>query len=87
MTADLKRIESLTAAPDAAFQFLLVDAYKQSDLPEKSKTWEDRLLREYPKSSEALSIVQSRWDSAHKMPEDQKDAAAWAQWEQEYKTR
>lgn len=86
VTADLKRIESLNRRPDAAFQTFLASAYKQSDAPpEKSRAWEDRLLREYPKSSEALFIVQSRWDKAHNMPEDQKDAAAWAQWEQEYR--
>lgn len=86
VSADLKRMESLDRKPDAKFQVFLVRAYKQSDAPEKSKTWEERIIREYPKSSDALSIVQGRWDKAHERPEDQKDAAAWSKWEQEYKT-
>jgi thiol-disulfide isomerase/thioredoxin len=86
VTADLKRMESLNRKPDAGFQALLVRGYKQSDAPaEKAKAWEDRIIREYSKSSEALFVVQSHWDKAHPTPEDQKDAAAWARWEQEYK--
>lgn len=86
VTADLKRMEHLNRKPDAQFEAFLVREYKQSDAPgDKSKAWEDRLIKEYPKSEEGTGAVQSRWYKAHEMPEDQKDRAAWAKWEQEYK--
>ena len=86
VTADLKRMEHLNRKPDAQFEAFLVREYKQSDAPgDKSKAWEDRLIKEYPKSEEGAGAVQSRWYKAHEMPEDQKDRAAWAKWEQEHK--
>jgi thiol-disulfide isomerase/thioredoxin len=86
VTADLRRMEHLNRKPDAKFEAFLVRAYKQSDAPgDKSKAWEDRLIKEYPKSEEGAEAVQSRWYKAHEMPEDQKDRAAWSKWEQEHK--
>jgi thiol-disulfide isomerase/thioredoxin len=86
VTADLKRVENLNRKPDAKFEAFLVRVYKQSDAPgDKSKAWEDRLIKEYPKSEEGAGAVQSRWYKAHEMPEDQRDRAAWTKWEQEHK--
>jgi hypothetical protein len=80
ITADLERMERANHRPDAEFEAFLARGYKQSDA-----TGEERLIREYPKASEAIFIDRSRWDNAHKVPEDPKDSATWAKWEQEYK--
>ena len=86
VTADLERMEGANHCPDAEFEAFLARGYKQSDaIPERSKAWEERLIREYPKSSEASFIDRSRWYNAHKVPEDPKDSAGWAKWEQEHK--
>jgi hypothetical protein len=73
-------MERANHRPDAEFEAFLARGYKQSDA-----TGEERLIREYPKASEAIFIDRSRWDNAHKVPEDPKDSATWAKWEQEYK--
>jgi thiol-disulfide isomerase/thioredoxin len=40
----------------------------------------------FPHSDEAYQIVRERWEKAHKEPEDQTDASAWARYNAEYRT-
>src|SRR5207237_3050132 len=82
---DLKRLEKVVPAPDAEFQRFLIGGYKQSSAsPEMVRAKEDRLLKEFPKSSEALRVTEERWDSSHKEPED-RDTAAWERYNQQYR--
>ena len=46
---------------------------------------EDRLLKEFPKSSEARRVTEERWDSSHKEPADQSDTAAWERYNQQHR--
>jgi thiol-disulfide isomerase/thioredoxin len=78
---DLKRLEALNPHGDAEWQVFLINGYKQSGATKEAITaMEDRLIREYPHSNQAEGIVSKRWNSAHKEPEDQSDAAAWAKY-------
>lgn len=82
---DVKRLESLNPKGDADWLALLIKGYKESDLSKESvSAAEDRLLRAYPRSNEAYDILFERWRKAHKEPEDQGDAAAWAKYNKEY---
>jgi hypothetical protein len=82
---DLKRLERVVPAPDAEFQRFLIGGYKQSSVSaETIRAKEDRLLKEFPKSSEALRVTDERWDNSHKGPEDQSDTAAWERYNREY---
>lgn len=82
---DLKRLESLNSNGDSEWQAFLIKGYKQSGASQETiNAMQDRLLREYPHSEEALDIVRSRWEKAHKEPEDQTDSAAWATYQKEY---
>ena len=86
VAADLKRIESLIPKPDSAWQAFLINGYKQAGAsPETITAMEDRLLREYPHSSEAYQIAYGRWEKTIKKPEDQKDTVAWAKYREAYK--
>jgi thiol-disulfide isomerase/thioredoxin len=85
LTQDLKRLATLNPKGDAEWQVFLIKGYKQSGAPQEAiTTMEDALIREYPRSNEAHEIVRARWDKAHKEPEDQGDAAAWAKYQKEY---
>jgi thiol-disulfide isomerase/thioredoxin len=86
VAADLKRLESLNPKGDAEWQAFFINGYKQSGASKETITaMEDRLLREYPKSSQAYGIVSDRWEKAHKDPEDQTDVAAWEKHDAEYR--
>ncbi|MGA8765337.1 MAG: hypothetical protein WB562_20900, partial [Candidatus Sulfotelmatobacter sp.] len=83
---DLKRLEAVVRAPDAEFQAFLISGYKQSSASaETVRAKEDRLLKEFPKSSEALRVTRDRWDSLHKEPADESDTAAWEKYDREYR--
>ena len=76
---DLKRLETLQPHPDAEWMSFLIGGYKQSGASKETLTaMEDHLLQQYPHSSEAYGIEARRWNDAHKRPDDQKDAVAWA---------
>ncbi len=78
IAVDLTRLESLNPKGDAAWSAFLIKGYKESGAPQETMTtMEDRLLREYPNSGSADQIEEQRWVRAHKLPEDQSDAAAW----------
>lgn len=83
---DLKRIESTAGKPEADFLVFLRDGQKQSGASkERINAIEDRVLREYPRSSEAYRITYERWRTGHEEPEDHKDRAAWAKYDLEYR--
>ena len=83
---DLKRLESLNARPDAAWLVFLKNGYKESGAPPETITaMEDRVIQAFPHSDEAYRIVRERWETAHKEPDDQKDAVAWAKHNREYR--
>jgi thiol-disulfide isomerase/thioredoxin len=82
VAADLRRLESMDPKPDAEWLAFLKDGYKQSGASaETVGAMEDRVIKTFPHSEEAYSVVNDRWKKAHKEPEDQKDAAAWKEYE------
>jgi thiol-disulfide isomerase/thioredoxin len=87
VAADLKRLESLNPPPDAAWLVFLKNGYKQAGAsPETIAAREDRVIQVFPHSDEAYQIVRERWEKAHKEPEEQTDASAWARYNAEYRT-
>jgi len=83
---DLQRLESLVSVPDAEFQSFLISGYKESGASaETVRAKEDRLLKEFPHSSEALRVTQDRWDRLHKKTEDESDTAAWERYDRQYR--
>ncbi len=83
---DLKRLESLNSKPDADWMAFLRKGYKQSGAPEAALTaFDDRILKAFPSSQAAYDVVHERWKKAHKEPEDQKDARAWAAYDKVYR--
>lgn len=84
VAADLQRLEPLNQKPDAEWLAFLKNGSKQSGASaETVKAMEDRVVQAFPHSAEAYRIVNERWRKAHKEPEDQKDAAAWASYNTE----
>ncbi len=82
---DLKRVEKLNPKGDAEWQDFLINGYKESGASKETiEATKDRLIRDYPHSSEAYQIVSDRWTEAHKEPDDQNDATAWAKHQKEY---
>jgi thiol-disulfide isomerase/thioredoxin len=80
---DLKRLESLNSKPDGEWMALLRKGTKQSGASEDTiAKLDDRILKEFAHSRAAFDITYERWKKAHKEPEDQKDAKAWAAWNQ-----
>ena len=85
VTQDLKRLESLNPQGDSEWEAFLINGYKQSGGSQETiSAMQDKLLRDYPHSEGALDIVRSRWDKAHKEPEDPADAVAWTKHQKEY---
>lgn len=83
---DLKRLESLNPKPDGDWLAFLKKGYKQSGSPEAMlNALDDRIARQFPSSQAAYAVAWERWKKTHKEPEDQKDAKAWAAWNQLYK--
>jgi thiol-disulfide isomerase/thioredoxin len=83
VSEDLKRLEALNSKPDAEWMDLLKKGYKQSGAPEATLTaLDDRILKDFPSSGTAYTIAYHRWERSHKEPEDQKDAKAWAAYNQ-----
>lgn len=81
VAADLVRLEKANPKPDANWAAFLIDGYKQSGATQETITArQDALLKAYPGSEEALSIVESRWRDAHPKPTDQNDVAGWKKW-------
>jgi thiol-disulfide isomerase/thioredoxin len=79
VVADLKRVQALNSKPDAAWIAFVRKAYKQSGASEDELTaLDDKILKEFPTSRAAYDVAFQRFKKAHKEPEDQKDAKAWA---------
>ena len=86
VAGDLKRLELLNPSPDVKWLVFLKDGYKQSGASADTVTaMEDRVIRAFPHSEAAYKIVSDRWQKSHPEPEDQKDAAAWANYDAAYK--
>jgi len=84
VASDLQRLESVNPSPDAGWLILLRDGYKQSGATAETVTaMEDRVIKAFPHSGEAYGIVYDRWKKIHKEPEDQKDVAAWKEYNAE----
>ncbi len=82
---DLKRLESANPKPDGEWLAFLKGGYKQSGATEATLTaLDDRILKEFPSTDAAFSVVNARWRKAHKEPEEQKDTAAWTAYDQAY---
>jgi thiol-disulfide isomerase/thioredoxin len=85
VTRDLARLEKVHPRGDAEWQSFLIDGYKESGASKETLTaLQDRLIREFPHSSEAYGIVSDRWQKAHKEPDDQNDSAAWTHYKKEF---
>jgi len=86
VAADLSRLGSLNPKGDAEWFAFLIKGYKQSGASQATITaMEDRLLQEFPRSSEAFGISEERWEKAHREPDDQNDAAGWKKYNDAYK--
>jgi hypothetical protein len=82
---DLKRLEALNPHGDAPWEAFLVTGYKQSGASKETvNAVEDRLIRDFPHSSQACDIVSDRWEKAHPKPEDETDTAGWVKYHKEY---
>ncbi|HLY40181.1 MAG TPA: redoxin domain-containing protein [Terracidiphilus sp.] len=82
---DLKRLEILNPHGSAEWENFLHTGYKQSGASKETVTaMEDRLLHDFPHSTDASDITYERWDKAHPKPEDQTDTAAWTKYQKEY---
>ena len=83
---DLKRLELANPKPDGEWLQFLRGGYKQSGAAETAlAAFDDRILKEFPSSGAAYSVVAERWRKAHTEPEDQKDTAAWTVYDQAYR--
>jgi thiol-disulfide isomerase/thioredoxin len=83
---DLKRLESVNPNPDAEWLVFLKNGYKQGGASSEAVTaMENRIVQTFPHSDEAYQIARERWNTAHKEPEDDKDAGAWAKYHREYR--
>lgn len=86
MAADLKRLETVNPKPDAAWLVFLKNGYRQSGASQETVVaMEERVIHAFPHSDEAYQIVRDRWEKAHREPENQGDAAAWAKYHSEYR--
>jgi thiol-disulfide isomerase/thioredoxin len=82
---DLKRLEAINPHGNAEWENFLLTGYKQSGASKETVTaMEERLLLDFPHSTEAYHIAYERWDKAHPQPEDQTNTAAWTKYEKEY---
>ena len=82
---DLKGLEALNPHGNAEWENFLHTGYKQSGASKETVTaMEDRLLHDFPHSTDASDIAYERWDKAHPKPEDQTDTAAWTKYQKEY---
>jgi thiol-disulfide isomerase/thioredoxin len=82
---DLKRVERMHPNGDAEWQAFLINGYKQSGASRETiSAMQDRLILKYPHSDEAYEIVQERWTTAHKEPQDQADTIGWSKYQKDY---
>lgn len=77
---DAARLARLQEA-DAALLAVAVSGLKQSQAPvEHVRALEDRILKEFPRSEQALSVLRARWNEANKAPEPTAPAEEWDHW-------
>ncbi len=82
---DLKRLEAINPHGNAEWEKFLLTGHKQSGASKEAITaMEDRLVHDFPHSTDASHIAYERWDKAHPQPEDQTDTAAWTKYQKDY---
>ncbi|MGD0778107.1 MAG: hypothetical protein ABSC05_35435 [Candidatus Solibacter sp.] len=80
VAADLKVLEARNPKPDADWLDFLKGGYKQSGAAaETMDALDDRVLKEFPSSDTALSILGARWRKAHAEPKAEDSAETWDQ--------
>ncbi|SPE40560.1 hypothetical protein SBA3_3790006 [Candidatus Sulfopaludibacter sp. SbA3] len=84
MSDDLKRIVPLQAKPDAEWLAFLKKGYKQAGDEETALALDNRIVREFPASGQAYSVVAAAWRKAHPEPEDAGGASAWQAYNKGY---
>ena len=84
VAVDLDRITALRISDKKLASMLLSGAKQAGKPPAEITALEDGIVKDYPASSAAYGIVYNRWKKAHPEPEDQKDKAAWARWNEAY---
>ncbi len=74
---DLNRLEKIPAS-DPAWLMFLEAGYKQSGAPQaRIQELEERIVKEFPHSDEALGVLSDRWDKEHPRPAAEASAADW----------
>jgi thiol-disulfide isomerase/thioredoxin len=85
VAADIQRLESLNAKPDAEWLDFLKGGMKQAGATKAElKAMDERILREFPSSSEAQQIVTERWRSDHPAPVADASAEEWTSYQRTY---
>jgi len=78
VAADLKVVEARNPKPDAEWLDFLKGGYKQSRAAaETMDALDNRVLKEFPSSDTALSILRARWSKAHPEPKAEDSAETW----------
>lgn len=80
VTADAARLASLGGA-DAPLLEVAVNGLRQGNAPaERIRAVEDRILKEYPRTEQALNVLRARWNEANKAPDPTAPAEDWDRW-------
>lgn len=75
---DMRRVEALQPNPSADhLLFLNRGSTLAGDPPSVIRAREDRILQQFPHSSQALNITWGRWGEQHPQPSDPYDLPAW----------
>jgi Tfp pilus assembly protein PilF len=78
---DLNHLQQLPVQATAEWLDLLKDGYKQSGAPEaRVQSIENRILKEFPHSSEAFGISYHNWTDQHPQPAGEASASDWRQY-------
>jgi Tfp pilus assembly protein PilF len=78
---DLNHLQQLPVQATAEWLDLLKDGYKQSGAPEaRVQSIENRILKEFPHSSEAFGISYHNWTDQHPQPAGEASASDWQQY-------
>jgi hypothetical protein len=78
VAADVKWLEARNPKPDAEWLDFLKGGYKQSGASKEAvDAVDDRILKQFPSSDEALSILRDQWRKAHPEPKPEDSAETW----------
>ncbi len=80
VAADAARLASLAGA-DAPLLEVAINGLKQANAPaERIPAVEDRILKEFPRTEQALNVLWARWNEANKAPDPSAPAEEWDRW-------